>query len=156
MVDKFYMCHYQKLTERRAYVEAVAEIHGIELEWVLVHDKETIDYDALSVDMPGILSEGFGRRLSAAEISLVLKHRWIYEDVVSKGYSSVVVFEDDIILVDGFREKLDAYLSQLPSDFDFLWIGTCCDLVHPGSHPGVNVYRILHGSRCTHAYVISN
>jgi GR25 family glycosyltransferase involved in LPS biosynthesis len=156
MIDKYYMCHYQKLSERRVYVESVVKKHNIDLDWVLDYDKEVIDKDQLVKEMPMIFSDWFGRSLSMAEISLVLKHRFIYEDVIKNGYQNVVVFEDDIILVDDFIEKMDSYMQQLPKDYDFLWIGTCCGLKHQPQINGLNVYRNQHGSRCTHAYVISN
>jgi GR25 family glycosyltransferase involved in LPS biosynthesis len=155
-IDKFYMCHYQKLTERREYVEKVLSTHNIEVNWVLDFDKEALDKESLSKTYPFLFSNKNGRYLSLAEISLVLKHKYVFDDVVKNNYQNVVVFEDDIILVDDFNNKLNNYMEQLPSDYDILWIGTCCNLHANNISVDKNVYEVSHGSRCTHAYVISN
>lgn len=150
------MCHYQKLTERREYVNKVVSKHNISLHWVLDFDKESLNKEELSKIYPYLFSNKNGRNLSLAEISLVLKHKYVFDDVVKNDYKNVVVFEDDIILVDDFSTKLNEYMNQLPEDYDILWIGTCCDLHVPQTNPNINVYPCQHGSRCTHAYVISN
>jgi len=122
----------------------------------LEHDKEELDEKKLTEKYPFLFSDKNGRKLSLAEISLVMKHHYAFEDTVMNNYDNVVVFEDDIILCDGFNQKLEKYLNQLPDDYDILWIGTCCNLHVPQYNPQLHVYPTQHGSRCTHAYVISN
>lgn len=155
-IDKYYMCHYSKLTDRKEYVENVVLKYNIDLHWVLEYDKEQINENELSKNFPYLFSDNFGRKLSLAEISLVMKHYFVLLDVIKNNYKNVVVFEDDIILVDDFDNKLKKYINQLPENYDFLWIGVCCDLHTEQTNPDVNVYFNTHGSRCTHAYVISN
>ena len=40
-IDKYYICHYSKLSERKQYVENHIKKFNIELEWILSYDKET-------------------------------------------------------------------------------------------------------------------
>ena len=155
-IDKYYMCHYSKLTERRRYVEDVVLKYNIDLNWILEYDKEQIDENILSKIFPYLFSDKCGRKLSKAEISLAMKHYCVFNDVIKNNYQNVVVFEDDIILVDDFDKKLNKYINQLPDNYDILWIGTCCDLHTLQTDPELNVYTNSHGSICTHAYVISN
>ena len=154
-IEKYYMCHYQKLNERKKYVESVVSKYKIELQWVLDFDKEVLNRNELSKEYPLLYSYDNVEKLSLAEISLSMKHFAALRDAVFNNYQNVVIFEDDIILCDDFDSKLDSYLDQLPEDYDILWIGTCCDLHAPQTDTKSNVYLNLHGSRCTHAYVIS-
>jgi GR25 family glycosyltransferase involved in LPS biosynthesis len=154
-IDQYYMCHYQKLVERKVYVENVVSKYNIELNWILDYDKEVLDEVELTKSFPFLYSDKNGQKLSKAEISLVMKHYFAFKDTVEKNYENVVVFEDDIILVDDFDKKLSDYINQLPEDYDILWIGTCCNLHVPQTNSNLNVYLNRHGSRCTHAYVIS-
>lgn len=154
-IDKFYMCHYSKLTERRIYAENVLNEHNIEAHWILDYDKENIDEIDISQKFPFLFSNRNGNKLSRPEISLVMKHYCAFKDIVENNIQNAVVFEDDIILCDDFENKLSNYINQLPDDYDILWIGTCCNLHTPKSDPNKNVYPNQHGSRCTHAYVVS-
>jgi GR25 family glycosyltransferase involved in LPS biosynthesis len=155
-IDKYYMCHYSKLTDRKKYVENVVSKYNIDLHWISEYDKEQLDESELSAKFPYLFSNRCGRKLSLAEISLAMKHYCVFLDVIKNDYKNVVVFEDDIILVDDFDNKLKKYINQLPENYDLLWIGVCCDLHTPQTNPDINVYFNTHGSRCTHAYVISN
>jgi GR25 family glycosyltransferase involved in LPS biosynthesis len=156
MVDKFYMCHYTKLTERKEYALSELSKHNISAKWITKFDKEYIDYDNLTQLYPKILDimPQFDRKMSKPEISLCLKHIEAFRDAIDNNYQNIVVFEDDIILVENFNDKLQSYMNQLPNDYDILWIGTCCDL-HSTSQDGINIYT-AYSSRCTHAYLISN
>ena len=154
-IDRYYMCHYQKLTDRKSYVQKVVSKYNIDLHWILDYDKEVLDEVELSKQFPDLFSDKNGQKLSKAEISLVMKHYTAFNDVIQNNFKNVVVFEDDIILCDDFDVKLNKYINQLPIDYDILWIGTCCNLHVPQINPSLNVYLHRHGSRCTHAYVIS-
>jgi GR25 family glycosyltransferase involved in LPS biosynthesis len=155
-IDKYYICHYSKLEERRKYIEKHLESCNFKVEWVLEYDKEMIDMNELKKKFPLITENTkFNRKLSMSEISLILKHFHIINEVVINEYSNVVVFEDDIVLVEGFDEKLQVYANQLPTNYEILWLGTCCNLHINEVKEGVNVYSCNRGSRCTHCYLIS-
>jgi GR25 family glycosyltransferase involved in LPS biosynthesis len=159
-IDKYYMCHYSKLTDRKKYVENVVSKYNIDLHWIYEYDKEQLDEKELSEKFPYLFSDryyGNGVKLSLPNISLAMKHYSVFLDVIKNDYKNVVVFEDDIVLVDDFDIKLKKYINQLPENYDLLWIGVCCNLHIPQTNPDINVYNNnIQGSRCTHAYVISN
>jgi GR25 family glycosyltransferase involved in LPS biosynthesis len=156
MIDKYYMCHYTKLSERKVYAKSQLDRFNIEAKWINSFDKEDIGYSSLFTEYPKILNHSplFNRKLSKSEISLCLKHIEVFKDVISNSYQNVVVFEDDIILVDDFDIKLNEYMKQLPKDYDILWIGSCCNL-HADYEANKNIYK-ANSSRCTHTYLISN
>lgn len=77
-----------------------------------------------------------------------------------------MIFEDDVILCDNFIDKLNNYISQLPADYDMLFIGDGCNL-HIENHkliPNVNIYeKCLYptrwggdgASKCSDSYIIT-
>ncbi len=155
-IDKYFLCHYTKLTDRKEDVINQLKKYSIEPEWILDYDQEAIDFETIGEFYSNILSNKFlGRRLRNSEISLILKHEECLKRIVENNYQNSVIFEDDIVLCENFVEKLDIYTSQLPQDYDLLWIGTCCDLQHSPIEQNKFVYQNERGSRCTHAFLIS-
>jgi hypothetical protein len=50
-------------------------------------------------------------------------HIRVLEDCISDDIQSVLVFEDDIRLVEGFRQQYEAFLHALPRDWDGIMLG---------------------------------
>lgn len=156
MIDKIFLCHWDKLTDRKEeLIQVLSEENIFDYEFVCDYDKETWSEEEIKSEFPKIFEvvEGYGRKLKPSEISLSLKHVKIIREVAEK-YEYALVLEDDVILCDGFVEEFLESYNQLPDDWDIAWVGTCCGLHAPTSE-GKRVYRI-NGSRCTHAYAISN
>ena len=156
MIDKIFICHWDKLTDRKEeLIEVLSEENIFDYEFVCDYDKDTWSEEEIKYDFPKIFEvvEGYGRKLKSSEISLSLKHVKIIREVAEK-YEYALVLEDDVILCDNFVEEFLESHNQLPDDWDIAWVGTCCGLHAPTSE-GKRVYRV-NGSRCTHAYAISN
>ena len=64
---------------------------------------------------------------------------------------SYLVFEDDVVLHPDFNKLFNLYLSQVPSNFDWLYFGGN----HMGGYESINenVIRIL-GTYTTHAFAV--
>ena len=56
-------------------------------------------------------------------IGCYLSHRECWALCVSRG-EPLIVFEDDVLLADGFKQKLAAAMENLPDDWDVLLLGT--------------------------------
>ena len=156
MIDKIFICHWDKLTDRKEeLIKVLSEENIFDYEFVCDYDKETWSEEEIKHNFPKIFEvvEGYGRKLKPSEISLSLKHVKIIREVAEK-YEYALVLEDDVILCDNFVEEFSQSYNQLPDDWDIAWVGTCCGLHAPISEDK-RVYRV-NGSRCTHAYVISN
>jgi len=156
MIDKIFICHWDKLTDRKEeLIQVLSEENIFDYEFVYDYDKETWSEEEIKSEFPKIFEvvEGYGRKLKPSEISLSLKHVKIIREVAEK-YEYALVLEDDVILCDNFVEEFLESYNQLPDDWDLAWVGTCCGLHAPTSE-GKRVYMI-NGSRCTHAYAISN
>jgi GR25 family glycosyltransferase involved in LPS biosynthesis len=83
-----------------------------------------VSYGGKYKDAEFDLSSKF-RRLSAGEIGVTFSHRAVWLDVVENNYKRVIVFEDDVIPMPGFKKKLQQLLQNIPNDADitFLIVG---------------------------------
>lgn len=151
--DKIYICHYKKLTDRkRSITDQLVKLGLDNYIFVEQFDKDSWNTENISKEFPQINNPT--NRMTAAEKSLALKHAWIVQDMRANGYASVLVLEDDAVLCDGFVEKYNSYVKQMPADWDIGWVGSCFNLKEP-EISNVNVYKTNRGSRCTHAFCLS-
>ena len=151
--DKIYICHYKKLTDRKIIILDQLQKLGLDnYMFVEQFDKDSWNTEEITKEFPKIFHPA--NKINNAERSLALKHAWIVTDMHKQGYSSVLVLEDDAVLVDDFVEKYNSYMKQMPVDWDIGWVGSCFGLKEP-EIPNINVYKTNRGSRCAHAYCIS-
>ena len=162
---KIFVCHWTKLKERKSHLlEVLKDENIVDYEFVEEYDSDDWDINEIGNNFPNIFGKNpEGRYLKNSEISLVLKHIKIVREV-AKTYDYALVLEDDVILCDNFLDEFKKSFEQLPEDWDLAWVGTCCGL-HIPSIDDVRVYNtnieefpknFVKGSRCTHAYAISN
>ena len=136
---KIFVLHYSKLTQRKEFILEQFERHGItNYEFIEKFDKDEITDD----DCPELM-----------------------EDNISGDDEDVLVFEDDVVLSPDFMNKLKEYMTQLPNDYDMLFIGDGCNLHIPKYMQAPHQYiykKCLHetawggngAARCTDSYVI--
>ena len=154
-VDKIYICHYNKLVERKkVLIDNLTKCGLFDYTWVEYFDKDDLEVSILDIRFPNLFKPNpSGRYLKFSEISLLLKHVYIIEESNRIGFDTVLVLEDDAILDLDFSNKFNYFKSQLPIDWDICFIGECCNL-HIEPKDGKNVQR-SYGSRCTHSYILS-
>ena len=157
---KIFVLHYSKLTHRKRFIIDQFARHSItNYEFIERFDKDAITDD----ECPEFSKKYVSTR--RAELSLHLKHIHVYREMMLHDYEDVLVFEDDVVLSDDFMNKLKAYMTQLPKDYDMLFIGDGCNLHIPKymQVPNKNIYeKCLHetkwggngAARCTDSYVI--
>ena len=160
MILKIFVLHYSKLTQRKQYIIQQFKLHGItDYEFIEKFDKDTITDD----ECPEFSSDYITKRRT--ELSLHLKHIYAYRVMVREKYDQVLIFEDDVILSNGFMNKLGVYMKQLPSEYDMLFIGDGCNLHIPRNQlkPGKYIYeKCLHetswggngAAKCTDSYIV--
>lgn len=153
--SKVFVTHWDALTERRAFMEGQLQKSGInDAEWVTSFPVSKLDNEELIAKYPVVFARGkMDARLSPPVTSLLLKHCYVIEEMVKHQYESALILEDDAILASNFASKFNLYKSQLPEEWDLLWVGTCCD-IHAPYQRGSNIYE-GDRSRCTHCFLIS-
>jgi len=147
-VDKIYICHWDKLTDRKKLMDKELLHNNItDVEWVTSFNTDELDSPSITNGYQKISN------LSKPVISLLLKHCWIIKNAYDKGYDDILILEDDATFEEDFTNRFNRYKIQLPLDWDVCWVGSCCDL-HVNQIEGINVYR-TNTSRCTHCYILS-
>ena len=150
--------HYTKLMERKIYIIEQFRLHNItNYEFIEKYNQDDITHEE---------AKFYEKNYKLSTMSLHLKHLYLYK-MLSEGTEGAIVFEDDVILCDNFMEILNKYLTQLPEDFDMLFLGNGCNLhiekdkilpdkfvyekgLYPTSWGGDGA------SRCSDSYIISN
>lgn len=144
---KIFVAHYSKLVERKNHIIEMFKRQGItEYEFIENFDKESLTEEELSIFS----------NLNLSEISLFLKHIYIYKKIIEK-YDEALVVEDDIVMCDNFMNQLQKYKTQVPKDYDIVYLGNGCNL-HVDSkviRPSQHIYEIKDKrSKCTDSYLI--
>jgi len=154
---KIFVLHYSKLVDRKKYILEQFNKQGItDYEFIEKYDKNEITDDESNL---------FSINYKKSTMSLHLKHNYVY-NIIAETYERALIFEDDVILCDNFLDKLNNYITQLPENFDMLFIGDGCNLHIEKDNliPGKNIYeKCLYptrwggdgASRCCDSYIIS-
>ena len=171
-VDKVYVIHYTKLSDRRKRMEDMLGLLGVVAEYITDFDQEHLDEETL-LQMNEDVSEEFNKKikplyprispkkLSKAEVSCVFKHRQAIQKLSNSSSEYGLILEDDVVFVEGFKEKFDSYLLRTPDDsiasWDIVFIGVCCGMHVDSSRikKDVVAYKIGHpSSRCADSYLL--
>jgi glycosyl transferase, family 25 len=155
---KVFVVHYSKLTERKTHmINQFKEKYIEDYEFVERFNKEDLKHEDYMK---------FGMNIKPSMVSVSLKTFWIYNEIASK-YDSGLIFEDDVILCEGFVEKLNTYMKELPKDWDMVFIGDGLKFHIPQSEivPSKHIYKKGHEptswgglgcTRCVDSYIVSN
>jgi len=143
---KIFVAHYSKLVERKNHIIEMFKREGItDYEFIENFDKESLTEELTMFS-----------NLSLSEISLFLKHIYIYKRII-ENYDEALIVEDDIVLCKDFISQLQKYKTQVPKDYDIVYLGNGCNL-HVCSHairPSQHIYEIKDkSSKCTDSYLI--
>jgi GR25 family glycosyltransferase involved in LPS biosynthesis len=115
---KIFVIHYKKLVKRKENILKQFEKYNItDFEFVEIDRDELQNYN---LDI-------FDKSIGKVGIAVFLSHLYVYKEISDK-YNNAFIFEDDIILDDDFINKYNKYISQLPNDYDMLFIGDGCNL----------------------------
>jgi glycosyl transferase family 25 len=154
---KIFVLHYSKLIDRKKYIiEQFQKQNITDYEFIEKFDKDEITSDESSL---------FAVNYKKSTMSLHLKHNYVYK-LIADNYDNALIFEDDVILSDNFIDKLNNYMTQLPENYDMLFIGDGCNLHIEEDKliPNKNIYaKCLYptswggngASKCSDSYIIN-
>lgn len=156
IINKIYVCHYTKLVDRVEILKNQLDKYNLQADWVTKYDKEDIKIEDLESILPNydkyFYTHGVIRKLRAPEISIMLKHYHIWNDMISNNIQNALILEDDALLVEDFSNKFNEQTKGIKSDYDFIWVGSCCNL-----HAEFKGEHLIekNSSRCAHGYLLS-
>lgn len=153
---KVFVIHYKKLNERKKHILNQFQKHNI------------IDYEFIEIDRDELKSQDltiFDSSYPNFHSAITLSHMYAYKQISEK-YDSGLVFEDDVILSEDFTYIFNKCLTQLPEDYDMLFIGNGCNLhiesnklIHGKFIYSKGLYPTNWGGngagRCTDSYLVS-
>ena len=64
------------------------------------------------------------------------------------------ILEHDAVLHDGWRQRMDKAMRDIPKDFDYFFFGSCCAMDKPRTHISGDVWEVKYPF-CNHACVIA-
>ncbi len=106
--DHIYCLNLVRRPDRKAHAQAQFDKYGIEVEW----------WNA--VDGKEVHSQ-YTTPLNAGELGIVLSNIAILKDAKEKGYKTIAVIEDDIVLGSELND-IDSYFAALPEDWKAIYM----------------------------------
>lgn len=119
--------HYTPLKNRYKNMKKQLDKYGYKYNFITNFDRENITEEQFNKFDDKLLKSKGG----LAKCANFLAHLECFKMIENSPYKYNLILEDDAILEENFDSKLKLYLSQLPSDYDLLYIGTVCNLHIP-------------------------
>jgi GR25 family glycosyltransferase involved in LPS biosynthesis len=110
--SKIYCINLDRRTDR--YAECLIEFKKMNIE---VERFSGVDGKAINVGV----GWNIGRTVGAH--GLLLTHIKIIEEAIKNEYNNILILEDDVKFIDNFYEKFDNKITELPNDWDLLYLG---------------------------------
>ncbi len=96
---------------------------------------------------------GTNFRMGFKPTGIWLGHLIMWQCAMQHPDEHFLFLECDALFQQGWREKLDQAMKDLPSNFDVLHVGSCCAEGHPKQHVKGNVFKTGH-CQCSHCTVM--
>ncbi len=161
-VDKIIVLHYKPLEKRKSILEAVLKSHGIESTWITREPsksqlKNFYKYSPQQWKKKTTPIEIEPRKLSKSELSLLYKHYIALKKIVNEKHETTLILEDDVLFTEDFVNLFNKHLENTPSDWDYIFPGSGCNLrIHPSIiEDGKTAYLKDHpATKCTDSMII--
>jgi glycosyl transferase family 25 len=133
LVDEAFVVTIEGEATRQKETEEILNNHDLEFQFFLGADYRKRDITELiqeGVYDPSLKS-GEGRPLlTPGEIGCAVSHRMLHEKVAAGKYKSILILEDDLLVLDNNIEKLQLSLEGLPADWSLLYLGYNKNYLH--------------------------
>ena len=167
-IDKIFIVHHPSLTDRRKYMEGVMPKFNIPYEYIcdFTQDSEEI-YDLKYIDTSEnnraiknsqiLIGDKIGSSAALNQNNLKacsLEHYSIISNFAKSDYENILILQDDIIFDENFP-GFNAYLNELPEDYDVLYLSGVCNTrlqYHTEKILDIQPLRISNGGG---AYIVS-
>tara|TARA_B100001559_G_scaffold306084_1_gene296980 strand:- start:2634 stop:3338 length:705 start_codon:yes stop_codon:yes gene_type:complete len=166
--------HYTKLSDRKLYIDKIFDIEGLEINYILDYDQETLkdsvtNYKYLKDKNSFLnkiaelwkLDDERYRILSDGEISCYFKHLQSLKNLYESEKPYGLILEDDILMLKPFKHKINKILKKFgQTDWDiiFLGLGAGKDFIRSNSKRdllNLSYLKPFHpASNCAEAYLI--
>lgn len=159
LIPKIFCLTLKDTPKRREYAENHFKQHNLDVTFFEgINAKNfglttTIPYmDDQPNWKPG---DGPPHYISQGHVGCILSHYMLWKTLSYLPDEEFLILEDDVVLCDGFKDKLMDCKSRLPNDWQYVFVGHCC--LPPEEYQikvTDNIITTLHPPMCTHAYMI--
>ena len=120
--DHVYVITLRRCADRQAFM--TRELQGLPFEFFWGVDGKTLSAEELAAaqDKPAVRAV-VGRDLSVGEVGASLSHRRVCEDALRRGFSRVLVLEDDARICPVTADDVRAMTEELPARWDLWYLG---------------------------------
>jgi GR25 family glycosyltransferase involved in LPS biosynthesis len=127
---------------RRAITQQRLDEQGLSFEWF-----DAVDGHSLPIEE--FVKEGIEMKCRGS-CGCALSHKRLWKKIVDEDIDRAIVFEDDVIFHEKFRELMPFFWEQTPKDDVMVFLGYCCYWGHMGER-----YVMEGVPLTTHAYYIT-
>jgi glycosyl transferase family 25 len=124
--DNIYVITLERATDRHAHIRT--ELQG--LNYQLFHGRDKHNFTIEELKQNGIYDEDlarqhhrYGKPMQEGQIGCSWSHAEVYRDVVTNGYKSVLILEDDIVINKKEAPLFEKIIRELPKDWELLYFG---------------------------------
>lgn len=121
-------------------------------------NKQQLYYEVIEDYHPNDITKPNSDTITVQEYSLCLKHEKALKITLERKNNFCIVFEDDIILCNSFKEYFNIFFPEfISSGCDLLMIGTALNLAPPDIVQNKHIYyHPAFRTRCTHGILYTN
>lgn len=87
-------------------------------------------------------------------VGIFLSHYSLWTAMTLLPDEHIFILEDDAKFENGWKEKFEQAMQDVPADFDILFVGSCCCNHRPTRHIKGLVHEVKY-PMCFHAYVVA-
>lgn len=97
---------------------------------------------------------GSGFNVGPKHVGIWLGHYLMWSICATHPQSHFLLLEDDVDLHPNFVARFNQAMQDVPTEFDMLFVGSCCTVGRQVTHVRGDVYDVRY-PLCNHAYVIA-
>lgn len=97
---------------------------------------------------------GSGFNMGVKPTGIYIAHRMVWAAALMMDADHFLIMETDVKFDPDWKERYVKALMDVPKDFDFLFIGSCCAAGKPSAHIAGEIYDVRY-PQCLHAYVVA-
>lgn len=116
--SNIFCINLKRRADRREYIEKEFSKFKIDAEFIEAVDGNDIEYKGVinrnSIDK---------RPMSNGDIGCILSHLKVCKIAKDRGYKNYLIFEDDAEFHPSFEQSFNDYISQVPKDWDMIYLG---------------------------------
>lgn len=94
-------------------------------------------------------------RINPGKTSITLSKIMLFQHILDKGYEEVLIFENDVNLVQYFRDEFEKSYAALPEGWQAVHVGFCCSEGKPQTVINDRITQIA-GVLCCHALLLKH